>query len=144
MTPHQITDKMKVKEKSLQVLEKELDAVFSDFIRLRDCRSGMCRCFVCNAWIHWKYAQNGHFIPRAKMPTRYHEKNCHAVCEACNVYDAKHQLKYGVAMVNKYGIEEVESLMNLSRGLQKFMRSDITELITNYTESVSILKRTRI
>lgn len=132
---------MKTKEKSLQVLENELDDIFSEFIRLRDQKSGFVYCFICGAKVPWRQSQNGHFIPRAHMPTRYSEINCNAICEGCNCFDKDHEKQYRYAMIAKYGIDEVERLESQKHGLQKFMRFEIQEMIDHYKIEVSKLKK---
>jgi len=54
------------KQKSLPVLIHELDAVFSRFIRTRDTKDGVIRCFICGAKLTFQEAQVMHFIDRVK------------------------------------------------------------------------------
>lgn len=131
----------KVKEKSLQVLEKELDRVFSEFIRLRDSVNGYVICFVCGGKVPWRQAQNGHFVKRANMVTRFSEINCNGVCEPCNVYDPEHDKQYRYAMIQKHGLKEVERLEATKADLQKYMRFEIQELIDHYKKQVKRLKQ---
>lgn len=133
--------KTKVKEKSLQVLENELDDVFSEYIRLRDQKSGFVYCFVCGNKVPWRQSHNGHFIPRQHMPTRYNEMNCNAVCVDCNCFDKDHQTQYRYAMIARYGRWSVERLEGQKHGLQKFMRFEIQEMIDHYKVQVYKLKK---
>ena len=55
----------KAKKPKRQKLIKELDRVFSKFIRLRDCdKKGIVTCPLCGAKIPYEKAQNMHFISR--------------------------------------------------------------------------------
>jgi len=102
------------KQKSLPVLIHELDAVFSRFIRLRDTKDGVIRCFICGAKLSFQEAQVMHFIDRDQMPTRYDEMNCHAGCEDCNCYDSSHHGRYSEKMRSTYGVDAVMDLAKKS------------------------------
>ena len=131
----------KTKEKSLSTLEHDLDLVFGQFISLRDYNNGW-KCFICGTRIPSKsYGQVCHFIPRAKMPTRYDEYNCNFGCIDCNCYDKDHQERYERAMIAKYDFDLVEDLKIASNTLAKFMRHEIQELIDLYTSKVLAIKK---
>lgn len=129
------------KEKSLQVLTKELDEVFSEFIRLRDSENGRVRCFICGIPVPWRSSQCGHFIDRDQMSTRFNELNCHAICEHCNCYDTNHHYNYERSISGKLGPNVVRALEYMSKSLAKFMRSDLLEMIEHYKSEVSKLKK---
>lgn len=122
----------KSKEKSLPTLIHELDGHFSRFIRQRDTVNGRVICFTCGKKMTFQESQCGHFMHREHMPTRYDERNCHAVCEECNCYDGYHNQTYYQRMLWKYGAKEVELIEAKSLGLQKFMRHELQDLIEYY------------
>lgn len=132
-----------IRPRSLPTLIHELDGHFSRFIRKRDTVDGKVICFVCAKKMDFNEAQCGHFIGRSKMPTRYDEHNCHAVCEECNCYDTEHMELYLGAMLMKYGADEVTRLQNKSKGLQKFFPFEIEDLI-DYYKSENRLNRTKV
>ena len=69
----------KPKKKSRSRLVKDLDSLFSIYIRLRDSdKDGMVTCPLCKNKIHWKEAQNMHFITRGCYALRRDANNCHA------------------------------------------------------------------
>lgn len=78
---------MTTKVKSAAKLKKELDALFSRWVRLSyaDGR-GFVRCFTCDAKFFWKKIQNGHFIRRQYLATRFDPRNCRPQCVGCNIY----------------------------------------------------------
>lgn len=127
-------------EKSLSALIHDLDGHFSRFIRTRDTVDGKVICFTCGKKMSFVESQCGHFIDRDQMPTRFDERNCHAVCEECNCFDPEHITKYKSAMMVKYGEVEIYSLMRKSRGLQKFFKFEIEDLIAYY-QSENRLKK---
>ena len=69
------------KERSISKLKKELDRVFSIYIRQRD--NG--QCFTCPNKNDYKKMQNGHFVPRQYLAVRWDETNCNCQCYACNM-----------------------------------------------------------
>ena len=129
------------KEKSLPVLIKELDDVFSKWIRKRDTVDGKIPCFICGKKMTFAEAQNMHYLNRDCMPLRYDERNCHAGCMECNCLDPGHRGKYLMAMIAKYGVAVVNELVTKSRSLQKFTRPELTEMIEFYKSENHLKKQ---
>lgn len=124
-----------MKDKSLSVLIKEADAVFSKYIRRRDANPQnpfYLNCFTCGEPERIEFAQAAHFVDRAHMATRYDEMNVHACCEHCNCFDPDHFDTYAHKMRDKYGLMETAKIMLRSKGLQKFMRHELEEIIETY------------
>jgi hypothetical protein len=108
--------------KSLAKLKKELDRVFSLFIRQKYANEdGMVKCYTCSTVKHWKEMQNGHWIPRNNLATRFHEDNCRVQCVGCNMFQkgmpdvfAVNLIKEGVDLVElqktRYSVFKVDSL----------------------------------
>ena len=89
----------RTKDKRIPDLKRELDAIFSEFIRLRDMATdGKVYCFICVERMTWRQSECGHYIQRGELATRYDEENCHAICEECNNYDPRHQEHYAQAL----------------------------------------------
>ena len=97
---------VKRKEKSLAKYKKELDAVFSKFIRQRD----QGQCFTCPNKNDPKKMQCGHFVPRQYLAVRYDERNCNCQCYACNMLYGGQGATYAIRLKQKYGQETVEWL----------------------------------
>jgi len=114
--------KTRIKSKSLAKLKKELDRVFSLFIRQKYANEdGMVKCYTCSTVKHWKEMQNGHWIPRNNLATRFHEDNCRVQCVGCNMFQkgmpdvfAVNLIKEGVDLVElqktRYSVFKVDSL----------------------------------
>ena len=79
--------KPRTKSKSLAKYKKELDAIFSKYVRLVHAdNDGMVSCYTCGKLKHWKSQQNGHFVSRQYLATRWEEDNCRVQCAGCNVF----------------------------------------------------------
>ena len=66
-------------------LKKELDRVFSQYIREKHEKDGKVPCYTCCHIGEVKTMQCGHFVPRQHMSTRWDEDNCRPQCYACNM-----------------------------------------------------------
>jgi hypothetical protein len=95
-----------VKKKTLARWKKELDTVFSKYIRYRD--DG--QCFTCPKKDDPKRMQCGHFVPRQYLTVRYDEKNCNCQCYACNMLYGGQGATYAVRLAQKYGEDTVRAL----------------------------------
>lgn len=78
----------KKKEKTQAQLKKELDRVFSIYIRQKyaDKQNGLVKCYTCSTYKPWKEIQNGHWIPRNVLATRFSVDNCRPQCVGCNMF----------------------------------------------------------
>lgn len=73
--------------KTAAKLRKELDSLFSKYIRLSHAsKAGNVRCYTCGKLKHWKKIQCGHFIRRQYLATRFDPRNCRPQCVGCNIY----------------------------------------------------------
>lgn len=132
---------MKTKEVKLGTLIKEADEIFSKFIRYRDMKDGKIHCFICGTPVKFAEAQAMHYIVRDEMPTRYDELNVHGGCQTCNCYDPEHHQRYHLRMIDVYGIGRVQNLRTKSRGMQKFMRFELQEIIDKYKILVAEMRK---
>jgi len=129
--------------KTISKLKKELDTIFSIYIRLRDATSeGSVQCFTCSRISHYKSGmQNGHFQSRRHHSTRWNEINCQVQCVKCNLYEQGEQFRFGIALDSKYGEGTSEELEFLARTIIKLSRIDYEEKISYYKELVDKLKK---
>ena len=90
-------------------LRDKLDAVFSKYIRLKysDAR-GNCRCISCGKVFYWKDIQNGHYMSRRYMSTRFSEDNCRPQCVACNIFNQGNIQMYRRALIKQIGEQRVD------------------------------------
>lgn len=94
------------KKKTHAALKKELDAVFSKFIRYRD----QGQCFTCPKKDDPKRMQCGHFVPRQYLAVRYDERNCNCQCYACNMLYGGQGATYAIRLAQKYDQVTVQNL----------------------------------
>lgn len=129
------------KKKSLSTVIEKLDTVFSQFIRLRDSdQNGYCRCISCGKVVFWKYIQNGHFVNRGHMNTRFDEKNCNAQCVTCNCFDEGNNIGYMRGLIDKYGPRIIDELYIKKNQTKKWDAFDLEVLIQDYQKKVDRLK----
>jgi|TARA_R110000851_G_C13102234_1_gene568790 hypothetical protein len=121
---------------SISKLKKQLDKWFSLYIRLKDSDgSGYNYCYTCNKRDYYKYLQNGHFISRRYLATRFDEENCKPQCPACNVFRYGEQYRFG----QKLGKKLAESLQLKSKSTIKIMAFEYEEKISYYKSTVNKL-----
>jgi len=77
--------KKNTKTLTISKVKKELDRVFSIYVRTKYSENGIVQCYTCPKRGEIKEMQNGHFVPRQYLATRYHEMNCRPQCYACNM-----------------------------------------------------------
>lgn len=118
-------------------LIKELDTVFSQFIRLRYAKNEIAECVTCGKKDHWKKLQNGHFMSRTNYSTRWDEDNCQVQCMGCNVFKSGEQYKYSLYLGNKLA----EELYLKSKQIVKFADVELIDMIDYYKQKVNILHK---
>ena len=129
----------KKKTKTRWQIVKELDAIFSKFIRLRDAdNKWMCICITCWEILHWKKIQCWHFISRGNYKYRRDENNCFPQCVACNIYKSWNYISYTLKMI-KMLWEDVVKEMQEDKELVKISTTELREKIEFYKEKVGEL-----
>jgi hypothetical protein len=76
--------------------------------------------------------QNGHFMSRQFMSTRYDEQNCQVQCVGCNMFKFGEQFKFSLALDYKYGKGTAEELLHKSRQINKMTSKEFEEKISYY------------
>ena len=113
-------------------LIKELDILFSQFVRLSNSIDGFCSCVTCGRVYEWKKIQAGHFISRQHYSVRWDERNVKPQCYGCNVMQQGRQYEF-----SKYlGQELSEELYLLSKQIRKFSEIELQELIEYYKNKI--------
>lgn len=128
----------KVREKkreSVSMLTKELDRVFSLFIRLRDSNSdGVGKCITCDKVGHYKEFHCGHFRSRKYLSTRWNPFNCNMQCPTCNLYNNGEEFIHGLKIDKKFGEGVAMEMFERSKEVIKFSREDLKTLIKYYQD----------
>ena len=135
--------KVKKKTKSRSQLVKELDAIFSRYIRLRDADDkGICTCITCSDKKPRKEMHNTHFISRSNYKYRRSVVNCWAGCYKCNVILHWNYIAYTLAMIWKYW-EWIVREMQEDKELIKVSTPEIREMIEKYKYEVELLMKVK-
>lgn len=120
---------------------KDLDAIFSQYIRLKYANEyGEVQCYTCGAKMNWKEAQNGHFYSRARYATRWDEANCRVQDYRCNVALNGNYIVYTRNMLMEIGEEALDQLENRSKSIEKMPTSLLLEKIDYYKTEVARIK----
>lgn len=118
-TPLRKKDRVrKTGAKSMAKLKKELDAVFSKYVR----QINPAICYTCgktNVTL-----QCGHFIPRQYLATRWSLENCKPQCVGCNLFGNGMILDFEERLIGELGTERVAEI--------KASRHQVTLLTTDY------------
>lgn len=123
--------KPKAKTKSWYV--KKLDKVFSEYIRQKDADFfGMTRCYTCDVKKHWKDLQNGHYISRGHMATRWEEENCRVQCAGCNVFRNGNYTEYSYRLLKEIGEEALDALMERKKEMKSWTIEELKKEIEKY------------
>jgi tRNA nucleotidyltransferase/poly(A) polymerase len=131
----------KPKAKSISKLKTELDAIFSQYIRLRNADSnGNVACFTSGVVKHWKEQHCGHFQSRRHMATRWNERNCQVQSVKENIFNQGNQYIFGKNLDLKYGKGTADLLAAAAKTEYKINKDQIQEKIIYYTEKVKQLK----
>jgi len=108
--PKKLT-KPRVKLKTQAQLKKELDRVFSIYIRQKYADSlGNVACYTCGKVMHWKQIQNGHFVSRQYLATRWDENNCRPQCIGDNIFGNGKPLDFEERLKKELGDQFVETM----------------------------------
>jgi len=115
-------EKAKIKKPSkveIQSEKKKLDTklcrVFSKFIRKSASdKDGYVSCYSCGARHHWKEVDAGHYISRAKLATKFDERNVKPQCRKCNRFLDGASPQFAVHLMKEYGDDIIKGLVEES------------------------------
>lgn len=125
--------KPKSKEKTHAQLKKELDRVFSLYIRQKDAdENGMVACYTCGKVMHWKQIQAGHFVSRQFLATRWDENNVKPQCAGCNIFGNGKPLDFEERLKKELGNDFVEKMKASRHQTMKLDRNWYKEQIDTY------------
>lgn len=123
---------MKVKRSTLV---KNLDSVFSQYIRRKDAINDIAKCVTCGKKDHWKKLQCGHFQSRRHYSTRWDIDNVAVQCYGCNITNQGQQFLFA-----KYlGLHKAEEMVLKSKQVVKFTDNDLQDMINYYKEKLNTL-----
>ncbi len=131
-----------MKSLSFRQLQRKLDRIFSEYIRLRDSdEKGYCRCITCGTPHPWKEMDCGHYCGRRHLATRYHEMNCHAQCKHCNGFMEGQHFIYRRKLVEMYGEAAVQRIENIAMTPGGDNSISLEVKIEEYSRKLKALKK---
>jgi len=125
------------KKPSRSKLVKKLDAVFSQYIRLKNSVDGYATCFTCGKKDHWKKLQNGHFQSRKHYATRWDEQNCQVQCAGCNVFRYGEQFLFAKYLDERFYAGLSDELYFKAKQIVKFTNTEIEDMIIKYKNLIN-------
>lgn len=129
----------KDKTKSLSTLISELDTQVSLFVRMMAANeNGTVVCISCDEKHYWKDVDCAHFKDRDNMGTRFYIPNLAPACKGCNRFN---HYEHIAAWEKKISFTQRLDLEKRSRSLMKWTRGEIQDLILDYKEKVTQLRK---
>jgi hypothetical protein len=123
---------MKIKRSTIV---KNLDTVFSQYIRRKDAIDEIAECVTCGKKDHYKKLHCGHFQSRRHYSTRWDENNVAVQCYGCNISNQGQQFLFA-----KYlGLELAEQMVLKSKQTVKFSDADLQDMINAYKNKLNSL-----
>ncbi|MBD3180755.1 recombinase [Candidatus Poribacteria bacterium] len=117
----------------MKALIRELDRVFSIYIRLRDTNeNGAGRCISCNNPVSYSKMNAGHYISRNIKCIRWSEVNVNGQCVRCNMFYEGNIPGYREGMIKKYGQQTLNDLELARHKTQKISRFELYTMIGLY------------
>ncbi len=113
-------------------LVKQLDTIFSTYIRRKNSVNDIATCFTCGKEDHYKKLQNGHFQSRRHYSTRWDETNCQVQCAGCNVFKFGEQFIFSQNLDIKFGEGTARRLHIKAQKIIKLSDAEIIEMIKRY------------
>lgn len=130
------------KKKSLKQLKKELDDIFSLYIRQRNAdKDGIVKCFTCGKIDHWKYMHCGHYISRRHTSVRWEGKNCDVQCPHCNLFNQGASDAFAIHLKKVYGDSILDQLEMKKNNKVNWGRFEYELLIKEYINKLNTIKQ---
>lgn len=121
------------RDESLTSLIKELDKVFSLYIRSKDAVGGRSKCVTCGSTWAVSSMDCGHWQKRGNFAIRWDERNCGPQCFECNRMNDGEYKKFEQYIIATHGIAARNELIGLKNNSRfKIDRAWVKEKIGYY------------
>jgi len=131
------TRELKQKLKSRRDWEKDAQAAFNKFIRLRDHAEP---CISCGRHHQGQY-HAGHYKTVGSAPElRFEELNCHKQCSPCNNHLSGNIIEYRPRLIEKIGLDKVEWIEGPHEP-KKYTIEDLKEIKAKYNKLARELEK---
>jgi len=125
------------KKKSKAKLIKDLDKVFSLYIRLRNSdQNGTVECYTSGKLMHYKDAHAGHFISRRHLSTRWNEINVQVQSVGENLFNQGNAPVFAQRLLKEFGEDIVDKLILESKRPFLLGAVDLEMMIEDYKSRV--------
>jgi hypothetical protein len=115
-------------------LKKQLDKVFSVWIRMQGHEDFNNSCYTCGKYLPIKKLQCGHFIGRRQgLSIRWEPRNCKPQCLNCNVFLRGNLPRFAEHLMQEYGPTIIADLNLQSEQTLKLNRENLIQLINQYS-----------
>lgn len=119
-----------------------LDALFSDYIRLRD-------RYICQRCLKYhepptRAIHCAHIFSRRHKGLRWDEENAIALCHGCHAYFTGYPLYFAMWIKERIGKTQYETLMFRSRKPTKYTAFDREQIRLGLKEKLDALKVPRV
>lgn len=125
---------VKRKVKSLSKWKHELDAIVSKYVRRKYSKGGICTCYTCGKRMTIQTSQNGHFVARSYLATRFDEDNMRPQCAGCNLFGNGKPLDFEEHLREEIGDERVDALKQRRHQIVKLTPAWYESEIERYRE----------
>ena len=122
--------------KPLKKLKAKADRTFSRYIRLKNSVGGYCTCVTCGISLPIAKIQNGHYIPRNVLATRYDEDNCYPQCVGCNIFKSGNLGEYAHYITRNFGVERLNYLHEMKHVTRKITAPEYEEMIDKWEDEI--------
>ncbi len=110
--------------------------MFSEHIRNRGADGVTNICYTCKDVVPIDEIQDGHFMSRRYMNTRWDVINNNPQCPTCNIERHGNLKVYEQRLRQDYGDEAIDELKLLAYSIDKFTLEDIKNIIKMYEKPI--------
>lgn len=128
------------KKQSIKYLKKELDRIFSLYIRWLGAKDGKNKCFTCDVILPIEKLQCGHYESRKYLSLRYEISNNSPQCPTCNIIKSGNYTVYALRMIEKYGKEHLDWLAIKKHNIVKWTAFEYQLMINEFSEKLKNLQ----
>lgn len=107
----------------------------SEYVRRRAAdQFGFVTCPLCGKRLHWKEAQNMHYVSRAHMNTRFDLRNCLAGDYSCNIARNGNYPRYTQYLLATHGLEWLQTLIHDGDTVRKWSPEELKGEIARFKQ----------
>ncbi len=132
-----------MKTPSIPDLKAKALKLLAEVVKLRAYNDGKLFCYTCDKPLELNspYTHYGHYLSKSGYPALiFHPHNGRPQCKYCNENLNGNTVEFRIRLVCEIGIERVEALEAKRFDPVKWSRSDLHDLIDNYSQELKELK----